>query len=146
MAPHLPRNRWRARAEGRIAVIGLIGTKIGMTQVFDEQGSLIPVTVVAVGDNVVVGNRTTERDGYRALILGAGEQKPSRATKPYAGQFADGIPPTRQLHEVRGFDGEHEVGARLTCELFEGTRFVDVIAVSKGKGYQGVMRRHNFGG
>lgn len=127
-------------------MIGLIGKKIGMTQVFDDEGRLTPVTVIAVEPNTVVGRKTEKEDGYDAVILGSGEKKKSRVTKPYAGQFPEGVVPTATLREMRGFGAEVEVGKQVGVTLFEGTRFVDVIAVSKGKGFQGVMKRWGFGG
>ena len=127
-------------------MIGLIGKKIGMTQVFDDVGRLVPVTVVAIGQNKVVARKTAEKDGYDAVILGYMDKKASRTSKPYAGQFPEGMTPTKMLREMRDFTGEAEVGKELGVALFEGTRFVDVIATSKGKGFQGVMKRWGFGG
>ncbi len=127
-------------------MIGLIGKKIGMTQVFDEIGRLTPVTVVAVGPNKVVSRKTVAVDGYDAIVLGYNDMKKIRVTKPYAGQFPEGMAPTKILRELRDFTGEAEVGMNLEVSLFEGTRFVDVIAVSKGKGFQGVVKRWGFGG
>ncbi len=127
-------------------MLALIGKKIGMTQVFDEKGVLTPVTVVEIEPNVVVGQRTEEKNGYSAVILGALPIKKNRVTKPYAGQFPEGVEPTRHLMEVRDFDGDVRVGDKLGVELFEGVRFVDVQGTTKGKGYQGVMKRHGFGG
>ena len=126
--------------------MGLIGKKIGMTQVFDEQGVLTPVTVIKIDDNLVVGERSEERDGYKACVLGAVEMKKSRATKPYLGQFADDMNPRKHLVEVRDFDADYKVGASLGVGLFGDVSFVDVTGTSKGKGYQGVIKRHNFGG
>jgi large subunit ribosomal protein L3 len=125
-------------------MLGLIGKKIGMTQVFDDSGNLIPVTVIQVEPNVVVSNRAEAKDGYSAVVLGAGTRK--KAIKPYAGQFPEGIKPVRVLREFRDFGREVEVGQMLGVEIFEGVHFVDVQGVSKGKGYQGVMKRHGFGG
>ena len=127
-------------------MIGLMGTKVGMTQVFDEYGMLTPVSVLEVDPNVVIGHRTEERDGYSALILGYKEQKPSRLTKPVLGQFKDGVSPTRHIFEMRDFDGEHEIGKSFGVDLFEGTSFLDITGTSKGKGFQGVIKRHGFGG
>lgn len=127
-------------------MVSLIGRKLGMTQVFDESGRLIPVTVLKVEPNVVVRHRTEQKDGYNAVVLGAGEQKPSRMTRPVLGQFADGITPRRELMEVRDFDRECAVGEEFGVDLFENVPFVDVIGDSKGKGYQGVVKRHGFGG
>jgi len=127
-------------------MIGLIGKKIGMTQVFDDTGRLTPVTVIAVGPNKVVAKKTADADGYSALVIGCDDMKKSRVTKPYAGQFPEGLAPTKILKEMRDFSAEAEVGSELGVSLFEGTRFVDVVAVSKGKGFQGVVKRWGFGG
>jgi large subunit ribosomal protein L3 len=127
-------------------MIGLIGQKIGMTQIFDDGGQLVPVTVVAVIHNKVVARKTVDKDGYDAVVLGYREMKKIKVTKPYAGQFPEGIAPTQSLQEMRDFSGEAEVGKELGVSLFEGTRFVDVIAVSKGKGFQGVIKRWGFSG
>lgn len=125
-------------------MLGLIGKKIGMTQVFDEGGRLIPVTVIQAEPNVVVGSRTVDKDGYSAVVLGAGTRK--KAIKPYAGQFPDGLKPASALKEFRDSEREVAVGQQLGVEIFEDVHFVDVKGVSKGKGYQGVMKRHGFGG
>lgn len=126
-------------------MIGLLGKKVGMTQIFDDAGHLVPVTVLEVEPNLVVGKRTPERDGYSAVILGAGEQKEKRISKPVRGQYGDSKP-RKTMAEFRDFDHECEVGDELNVSLFSDIRFVDVIGRSKGKGYQGVMKRHNFGG
>jgi large subunit ribosomal protein L3 len=117
-----------------------------MTQVFDEAGRLVPVTVLRVRPNLVVARRTEERDGYSAVVLGALEQKPSRLAKPVLGQYKEGMTPRRLLTEVRNFGQEVEVGVELGISLFEEIRFVDVSGVTKGKGFQGVMKRHGFHG
>lgn len=127
-------------------MIGLIGKKLGMTQVFDDTGKLIPVTVVQVVPNVVVGKKTTEADGYDAIVVGVYEKKKSRVSKPYGGQFPEGIPPSRILREMRDFEKEVQVGEKLDVALLDGVRYVDVTATSKGKGFQGVVKRWGFGG
>lgn len=127
-------------------MIGLIGKKLGMTQVFDDTGKLIPVTVVQVAPNLVVGKKTTEKDGYDAIVVGVYEKKKTRVIKPYAGQFGEGMAPTRILREFRDFEKDVQVGEKLDVALLEGVRYVDVVANSKGKGFQGVMKRWNFGG
>ena len=127
-------------------MIGIIGKKLGMTQVFDETGRLIPVTVVQVVPNVVVGKKTTDVDGYDAVVVGVYEKKKSRVTKPYGGQFVEGIAPTRILREMRDFEKDVKVGEKLDVALLEGIRYVDVTATSKGKGFQGVVKRWGFGG
>lgn len=127
-------------------MIGLIGKKVGMTQIFDEDGTLTPVTVIEVEPNVVIDQRDEEQHGYNAVVLGALEKKASRVSKPAAGQYKDGISPKKHIVEIRDFGKECAVGDSLGLELFGDFRFVDVVGTSKGKGYQGVMKRHNFGG
>ncbi len=127
-------------------MIGLIGTKVGMTQVFDESGNLIPVTVIRVEPNTVVSLKKEETYGYDAVVLGLEELKASRTTKPYAGQFPEGVAPTRHLKEFRGFEREVAVGDKIGIEILESLRFLDVTATSKGKGFQGVMKRWGFHG
>ncbi len=128
-------------------MLGLIGKKVGMTQVFDEWGVLTPVTVIQIEDNVVVGKKTEERDGYVSDVLGTVDLKKRRQlTKPYAGQFAEGITPKKHMKEFRDFDQETAVGDTFGVDLFEDISFVDVVGVSKGKGFQGAMKRHGFSG
>jgi len=129
-------------------VKALLGTKLGMTQIFDDAGRVIPVTVLEAGPCVVTQVRTPERDGYAAVQLGFGEIKEARVNKPEKGHFAKaGVAPTRHLVEVRTDDAStYEIGSTLTVELFEPGESVDVIAVSKGKGFAGVMKRWNFHG
>ena len=127
-------------------MIGLIGKKTGMTQVFDEIGRLIPVTVIEFAPNVVVGMKSADKDGYDAILVGVYDKKKSRTTKPYAGQFPEGMEPKKILREMRDFSGEVKVGDSLGPKLFDGLRFVDVTATSKGKGFQGVVKRWHFGG
>jgi len=127
-------------------MVGLIGKKKGMTQVFDDDGNLIPVTVIAIEPNVVTNQRVETKHSYRAVVLSSMDVKGSRVTKPRAGQFQEGMSPKRYMIEFRNFDKECAVGDSLGLELLEETRFVDVLGTSKGKGFQGVMRRHNFGG
>ena len=117
-----------------------------MTQVFDDKGILTPVSVIKVDDNYVVGQRTLERDGYSACLLGTVEMKKNLVSKPYAGQFPNGINPQKYLYEIRNFEADYEVGQKYGVELFSSAWHVDVIGTSKGKGFQGVMKRHNFGG
>jgi len=126
-------------------MLGLIGRKIGMTQVFNEKGDIIPVTVIEIQPNLVVSERTEEKNGYSALVLGTRDVKESRITKPYKGQFAEGMSPKETLVEFRNME-KKEVGSELSVELLNGLEFVDVTGVSKGKGFQGVMKRYNFGG
>ncbi|HBE46390.1 MAG: 50S ribosomal protein L3 [Rectinema subterraneum] len=127
-------------------MIGVIGKKVGMTQIFDETGRVVPVTVVQVVPNVVVSKKTAEKDGYNAVVVGVYEKKKSRVTKPYAGQFPEGIAPTRILREFRDFEKEVDVGQSIDASVLDGVRFVDVIAKSKGKGFQGVVKRWGFEG
>ena len=128
-------------------MLGLIGKKVGMTQVFDENGRLVPVTVIKIEPNVVIEQRTPERDGYHAVLLGAGEVKPKRLTKPEIGQFEKrGLSPKQELVEFRDYEQECSVGDSLDVSVFEDVRYVDVSGASKGKGYQGVMKRHGFSG
>lgn len=123
---------------------GILGTKVGMTQLFDEEGRVVPVTVVRAGPCPVVAVRVPERDGYSAVQLGYGERK--RPNKPLAGHFARaGVAPTRHLVEV-ALDGDHSPGDMVTVDQFSGGELVDVTARSKGKGFAGTMKRHNFAG
>jgi large subunit ribosomal protein L3 len=128
-------------------MIGLIGKKVGMTQVFDEFGELIPVTVIRVEPNYVVDRRTEEKNGYDAVVIGAVDAKPSRVAKPRAGQFTkSGVSPKRYVIEMRDFDKECALGDALGVELLADVGYVDVVGKSKGKGFQGVIKRHGFGG
>lgn len=127
-------------------MIGVIGKKVGMTQIFDETGRVVPVTVVQVVPNVVVSKKTAEKDGYNAVVVGVYEKKKSRVTKPYAGQFPEGVAPTRILREFRDFEKDVDVGQSIDASVLDGVRFVDVIAKSKGKGFQGVVKRWHFEG
>ena len=125
---------------------GLIAKKVGMTQVFDENGNLTPVTVIRVEPNTVVATKTQEKCGYEAVVLGLEDLKPHKITKPYAKQFPENITPKRHLKEFRDFEGDVKVGDQIGVELFEKVRFIDVTATSKGKGFQGVMKRWGFHG
>ncbi len=125
---------------------GLIAKKVGMTQVFDEDGNLTPVTVIHVEPNKVIALKTKENCGYDAVVLGLEDLKPNKVSKPYAGQFSEGITPKRHLKEFRDFEKDVAVGDEVGIELFEGVRFLDVTATSKGKGFQGVMKRWGFHG
>ena len=125
---------------------GLIAKKVGMTQVFDESGNLIPVTVIRIDPNTVIATRTKERNGYDAVVLGIDDVKESRVTKAYKNQFAENIAPKRTLKEFRDFEKEVKVGDQIGMELFDGIRFLDVTSTSKGKGFQGVMKRWGFHG
>jgi large subunit ribosomal protein L3 len=129
-----------------IQMKGLIAKKVGMTQVFDENGNLTPVTVIRVEPNTVIATKTEEKFGYNAVLLGLEDLKASKVTKPYAGQFPENVTPKRHLKEFRDFDGEVKVGDQIGVELFDKVRFIDVTATSKGKGFQGVMKRWGFHG
>jgi len=126
----------------------ILGEKLGMTQIFSEDGTATPVTVVQAGPCLVTQVRTLERDGYAAVQLGFGKIKEARVSKPQKGHFGKaGVDPKRHLVEVRTEDaGDYEVGQSITVELFGPGDWVDVVGVSKGKGFAGVMKRHNFGG
>lgn len=125
---------------------GLIAKKTGMTQVFDENGDLTPVTVIRVEPNTVVALKTKEKYGYDAVVLGIDDLKESKVSKPYAGLFPENVKPKRNIKEFRDFGGEVAVGDTVGVELFDGVRYVDITAVSKGKGTQGVVKRWGFGG
>ena len=126
----------------------ILGRKLGMTQVFDQAGNIVPVTVVEAGPCVVVGVRTPEREGSAAVQLGFGPLRESRAPKPYRGVFQKrGLQPVRVIREVRLGTGEaYEIGQALRADVFRGGDTVDVTGVSKGKGFAGAIKRHNFGG
>jgi large subunit ribosomal protein L3 len=127
---------------------GILGTKLGMTQVFDDSGQVTPVTVVKAGPCVVTAVRTPDRDGYSAVQFGFGEINPRKVTKPVAGLFAEaGVTPRRYLAELRTDDAsEYQVGQEVTAEVFEAGQLVDATGTSKGKGTAGVMKRHGFKG
>ena len=126
---------------------GLIGKKIGMTSVFSADGKNVPCTVIEVGPCVVTQVKTADKDGYNALQLGFEEQKEKHLTQPELGHFKKaGVTPKRHLAEFKGFDGEYKLGDTLTVDMFTEADFVDIVGVSKGKGHQGVVKRHGFGG
>jgi large subunit ribosomal protein L3 len=127
---------------------GLLGEKVGMTQVWDADNKVVPVTVVKAGPCVVTQIRSAESDGYSAVQIGYGAIDPRKVNKPSAGHFAKaGVTPRRHLVELRTDDaGDFELGQELTVEVFEPGQSVDVMGNSKGKGFAGVMKRHGFGG
>ncbi len=126
---------------------GLIGKKIGMTSVFSADGKNVPCTVIEAGPCVVTQVKTVEVDGYEALQLGFQEKKDKHTTKPMAGHFRKaGVKPQRHLAEFKSFEEEHKAGDTLTVDIFAENDFVDVVGKSKGKGFQGVVKRHGFGG
>ncbi|MEK8022329.1 MAG: 50S ribosomal protein L3 [Candidatus Hydrogenedentota bacterium] len=125
----------------------IIGRKVGMTQVYNSEGKVVPVTMIEAGPCVVVGKRSMARDGYNAVNLGFGEMKDKHATKPYKGQFTEGTKPHRIIKEVRTEEVDaYKIGDEIRASIFAPGETVDVIGVSKGKGFQGVVRRHNFAG
>jgi large subunit ribosomal protein L3 len=126
---------------------GLLGKKIGMTSVFSADGKNVPCTVIEAGPCVVTQVKTVEKDGYKAIQLGFMPKNEKHTNKAEAGHFkAAGVQPQRHLVEFKGFDKEFNAGDKLTVEMFEPNTFVDVVGVSKGKGFQGVVKRHGFGG
>jgi large subunit ribosomal protein L3 len=127
---------------------GLLGTKLGMTQVWDENNKLIPVTVVQITPNVVTQVRTPEVDGYSAIQIAYGQIDPRKANKPATGHFDKaGVTPRRHLTEVRTANAaEYTLGQEIGVDVFEAGTKVDVVGTSKGKGFAGVMKRHNFKG
>lgn len=127
--------------------IGLLGQKIGMTSVYDAKGRMRPVTVIAAGDNVLLRRITAENDGYSAIKVGFGPQKESRVTKALLGEFkAAGSEPKKLMKEFRLKEDAPEDDINLSVTQFQPGDFVDVIGRSKGKGFQGVMKKHNFAG
>ena len=130
-----------------IEMPGLIGKKIGMTSVFSAEGKNLPCTVVEVGPCVVTQVKTVETDGYSAVQLGFEDKKEKHANKAEMGHYKlAGVTPKRHLVEFKGFENEFKLGDALTVELFDENDWVDVIGTSKGKGHQGVVKRHGFGG
>jgi large subunit ribosomal protein L3 len=126
---------------------GLIGKKIGMTSIFDENGKNIPCTVLEVGPCVVTQVRTKDIDGYDALQLGFDDKEEKRATNSALGHFKKAnTTPKKMLIEFQNFDQEHKLGDTITVEHFKEGEFVDVSGNSKGKGFQGVVKRHGFAG
>jgi len=137
-------------------IAGILGKKVGMTQLFDSKGDVRPVTVLQAGPCVVTQHKSAVKDGYEAAQIGLVEfVKESRLTKPALGHLKkNNLPPVKFLREVPleveagtdGADGAVKVGDRVLVEIFEGEKFVDVVGVSKGRGFQGVVKRHHFGG
>ena len=126
---------------------GLIGKKIGMTSVFSAEGKNVPCTVIELGPCVVTQIKSVEKDGYNAVQLGFDDAKEKNTTAPMLGHFKKaGVTPKRHLAEFTNFDQELNLGDTVTVEMFADCSFVDVIATSKGKGFQGVVKRHGFGG
>ena len=130
------------------AVTALLGTKLGMTQVWDEQGRVVPVTVVQVDTNVITQVRNVQTDGYEAIQLAFGAIDPRKVTNPLKGHFeAAGVTPRRHVAEVRTSNAsEFALGQEITADAFEAGQLVDVTGTTKGKGFAGVMKRHGFKG
>ena len=126
---------------------GLIGKKVGMTSVFSAEGKNVPCTVIECGPCVVTQVKTMETDGYEALQLGFEDKKEKHTTKPLSGHFKKaGTTPKRKLVEFSGFETEHKLGDLIDVTLFEENGYVDIVGTSKGKGFQGVVKRHGFSG
>ena len=124
----------------------ILGRKLGMTQIFTEEGQVVPVTVIETGNNVVIQNKTTESDGYNAVQLGFGEIKEKHLTKPLKGRFEKaGVEPVKFIREMRlAAPSEYKVGDKIGVDIFEAGQLVDVTGISKGKGFAGTVKRHGF--
>ena len=124
----------------------ILGRKLGMTQIFTEEGKVVPVTVIEAGNNVVIQNKTTESDGYNAVQLGFGEIKEKHLTKPLKGRFEKaGVEPVKYIREMRlAAPSEYKVGDKIGVDIFEAGQLVDVTGISKGKGFAGTVKRHGF--
>ena len=135
-------------SNAQLAVTALLGTKLGMTQVWDAEGRIVPVTAIQVDTNVVTQVRNADRDGYEAVQLAFGAVDPRRVTKPLVGHFeAAGVTPRRHLAEIRTSNaGEYSLGQEIAADVFEAGQKVDVTGTTKGKGTAGVMKRHGFHG
>ncbi len=126
---------------------GLLGKKIGMTSVFSDDGKNVPCTVIEAGPCVVTQIKTVEKDGYEAIQVGFSPKKEKNTNKAEAGHFkAAGVAPQRHLVEFKDFEQKFNLGDNITVDMFEEQTYVDVIGTSKGKGFQGVVKRHGFGG
>jgi large subunit ribosomal protein L3 len=126
---------------------GIIGKKVGMTSIFDEAGKNIPCTVIEAGPCVVTQVRSVETDGYAAIQLAYDEKKEKNTSAPLKGHFQKaGTTPKRKLVEFKTFEDEKNLGDTVTVDIFNSGDFVDVVGTSKGKGFQGVVKRHGFGG
>ncbi len=126
---------------------GIIGKKVGMTSIFDAEGKNIPCTVIEAGPCVVTQLRTSEKDGYKAIQLAFDDKKEKNTSGPLKGHFAKaGVTPKRKLVEFKTFEDEKNLGDTVTVEIFAEGDFVDVVGTSKGKGFQGVVKRHGFSG
>lgn len=126
---------------------GLLGKKIGMTSVFSAEGRSLPCTVIELGPCVVTQIKTVDKDGYDAIQLGFGECKEKHTTNPLKGHFKKaGVAPKRHLAEFKGFEVAYKLGDTVGVDIFENVQYVDVVGTSKGKGFQGVVKRHGFAG
>ena len=127
---------------------GILGRKVGMTQIYVEDGTVIPVTVIKAGPCLVVQRKTADTDGYEAVQIGLVEEKPAKATQPQKGHFGKaGVAPVRKLEEFRLDSGEElKAGDEVKASIFNEKDYVDIVGTSKGKGFQGVMKRHGFRG
>jgi len=127
---------------------GILGRKVGMTQIFVEDGTAIPVTVIKAGPCLVVMRKTAKSDGYEAVQIGLVEERPAKVSKPQAGHFKKaGVAPVRRVEEFDLTPGEElNAGDEVKASIFQEKEWVDVVGTSKGKGFQGVMKRHHFGG
>jgi large subunit ribosomal protein L3 len=128
---------------------GILGRKVGMTQIYSEEGRVVPVTIIQAGPCLVVQRRTAEKDGYDAVQLGLVEERPARGVaKPLQGHFSKaGVPPMKRLVEFSiEADEEWQAGDQVKASIFAAEEYVDVVGNSKGKGFQGVVKRHGFGG
>ncbi len=124
----------------------ILGRKLGMTQIFTEEGQVVPVTVIESGNNVVVQNKTVETDGYNAVQIGFGGVKEKHLTKPVKGRFEKaGVQPVKFLREMRlAAPSEYKVGDTISVDIFEAGQLVDVTGISRGKGFAGTVKRHGF--
>jgi len=126
---------------------GIIGKKIGMTNVYSASGEFIPCTIIEAGPCVVTQVKTKDKDGYEAIQLGYDEVKEKKVAKPLVGHFRRaGVRPVRKMAEFKNFDTKPNVGDIITVDVFSEGDYVDVVGTSKGRGYQGVVKRHGFGG
>jgi large subunit ribosomal protein L3 len=127
---------------------GILGKKIGMTSIFNAEGDLVPVTVIQAAPSKIISVKNEEKDGYAAIVVGYGQKKQKNISKPVLGQFKkSNLSPFRMIKEFKGFDSNSaKVGDEIKVDLFKEGDTIKVRGKSKGKGFQGVMKRHNFGG
>lgn len=131
----------------KVSMSGLIGKKIGMTSIYNEKGQIVPCTVIEAGPCVITQIKTKEKEGYDAVQISFDEKKEKHTTKAESGHFKKaGTAPMRQSIEFRNMEGEFKLGDVLTAEFFQEGEYVDVVGTSKGKGFQGVVKRHGFSG